>query len=120
MKSRRIPDYTYCRHVTLIIGTDAELERWVKRQQRTCPELGDWGGVAGRFLKFPDTHGRWQRFILISTKTKGHWRTAVLAHEVMHLTFDVLWSAGLQLNEGSEEAFTYYFQGRFAECLKLL
>lgn len=121
MKIRRIADPVYFRDVTFVVGTDDELGRWLKRQHRHCPEIStEWYGVNGRFIRTPNTSGRIVRFVLVSTKNKGVALAAILGHEILHLTCDVLQSAGLRLNDDSEEAFTYYFQSRFAACLKHL
>jgi hypothetical protein len=121
VKIRRIPDYAYFRDIRLVLGTDRELEAWLKRQSRHCPDIPqEWLGVNGRFIKAPDRSGVMRRFVLVSTKTSGAWLHAVLGHEVLHLTFDVLQSAGLRLCDESEEAFTYYFQSMFSACLKHL
>lgn len=119
MKIRRIPDPVYLRDVTLVIGTDPELDRWLKKQRATYPEIStEWYGVNGRFIATPDKAGRISRFILVSTKNRGAILTVILGHEVLHLTFSVLQAAGLQLSDESDEAFTYYFQSRFAACLR--
>lgn len=34
----------------------------------------------------------------------------LIAHEVLHMIFDMLESKGLELNSGSEEAYTYSFE----------
>lgn len=119
MKIHRIKDETYFRDATLVIGTDLELEGWLKRHKRHYPDLHtEWYGVNGRFVKVPNKAGVWMRFVLVSTKNTGHWLTAILGHEIFHLTCDVLQSVGVQLSDESEEAFTYYFRSRFAACLK--
>lgn len=110
MKRRQIVDHCYFRDVVLILGSDAELEGWCLRRN---PEFG-WDNASGKYVQFA---GDRTQYILVSTRTRGRWRLAVLGHEVLHLTFAVLTDAGIQMCEGSEEAFTYYFQAMFAKCL---
>lgn len=113
IKTRRIVDNSYFRDIFLVVGTDAELDRWLKRKGAEAR----WSGASGKYLRLADdsTH-----YVMVSTKSRSGWKLAVLAHEVLHLTFAVLGDAGIQYREGSEEAFTYYFQAMFAKCLRHL
>ena len=115
MRQYRIVDASYFRDVVLVIGSGDELNTFSKRKD---PE-GDYTErfPDGRYATFKNdaTH-----YILISTRQRGIWLRAVLAHEILHLTFAVLMDAGVGLCEASEEAYTYYFQGMFAQCLKKL
>jgi hypothetical protein len=113
MKIHRIPDPSYFRTVDLVIGSEKELDGWLKRQD---PEDG-WGLSAGRWARFDD---RMHHYILIAKRGTRHGRIAVLGHELLHLTFAVMADAGLRLSDDSDEAFTYYFQGMFERCLKYL
>lgn len=46
--------------------------------------------------------------------------TALLHHEMLHLTFDVLRIIGISLVEESEEAFTYFYQKLMIEIYGVL
>jgi len=112
MKIRRIPDHAYFRDVVLVVGSDKEIQRWGRKKH---PDF-EWNNASGKYVRFP---GRELHYIVVSTKHgKSPWQTAVLGHEILHLTFAILQGSGLELSDASEEAFTYYFQGMFARCLK--
>ena len=110
MKIQRLPDHSYFRTVDLVIGSDKELDRWLKQKD----PKDAWTG-AGRWTRFGD---RMHHYVLLTTSGSRVDRIAVLAHELLHLTFQVLHDVGLTLAEESEEAFTYYFQGMLSRALK--
>ena len=43
---------------------------------------------------------------------------AVLTHEVMHTTFEILKSIGISLRDESEEAYTYYADSLIRQAIK--
>lgn len=57
---------------------------------------------------------------LVWTKTFDWeiYEEAILAHEILHFVFSVLGDAGMRLTPESGEAYTYFFQKTFQDCLQ--
>ena len=99
----------------MVSGTFDELNKFIKKK--------GWDEL------LPETSGRWhheegvRHYIFVKLEDKEKltlWEESVLAHEVLHMTFSVLDRAGIIYCDESEEAFAYYFQFMFVECLKRL
>lgn len=111
MKKYRIKDLSYFADVWLVTGTEDEIALWSKR---TFPKDGEQRGFTGRHIR-ADTM---EHYILLPLDGRPTvWQEAALAHEVLHLAFDVLGNAGVTYCSESEEAYAYYVQGMFAEML---
>lgn len=113
MKKWKIKDYSYFVDVTFIIGTEDELEKFLLK---AFPEVKSQRDFLGRHIMVNKT----EHYVLLKLEdnTVTTWAEAALGHEVLHLTFAVLGNAGIAYCDDSEEAFTYYFQGMFAQMLR--
>src|SRR5690242_16809215 len=107
MRSRKLT-CPYERRVYIRFGTLKQIRA----------KLEDWpAGQTAQFEKQDDGDNGPLRFVTCVT-SEGRARTiAYLAHEILHLTFDVLGDMGLKHCSDSEEAYTYYFQVMLSQAL---
>jgi len=114
LKVSRIRDYAYFHDIFLVLGSDKELQKW-------CAKHGghEWKqSSSGRWMAIAEPSGYVTHYIVATTDHQKPWLLAVVAHEVLHLTFAVLKNAGIKYSDDSEEAFNYYFQFIFSEVVK--
>lgn len=112
MTKVRIKDEMYQREVYLVfdVSTD-EANAFLEK----TGNVGCWDDETGG--SHSSVYGSNTHYILIRKRGVDSWSLGTLAHEVLHLTFSVLYSAGLKYGTDSEEAFTYYFQKMFTQCV---
>ena len=112
----KIPDPAYGRHITLVFGSHAEINRWAdgkRRRDKSFPVLDE--STQALFFERKSCY-----YILVSNAKSLSFIPAVLAHECGHLMFAVLREAGINYCQSSEEAFTYYLESIYAACWKKL
>ena len=71
----------------------------------------------GYFLRISGTDDSLRYFIFLE---HFHWlipEYGLLAHEVMHCVYDILKEIGMNLEEASVEAYCYYYQHIFQDCI---
>lgn len=119
MIRRRFPlrHNLYARAITFLCGSAPEINRVLRRE---CPK-----GEEHRDLS-PDCIGRWVLYVedgyeadylCIVTRRDKNEMLAALAHECLHHVNYALRKAGMPLANESDEAYCYYFQWVFRNCL---
>jgi hypothetical protein len=125
---KRFPPDVYNRYLTLVYGTIPQIDAAMQRElpRRLDIPSSDYTPLqaqnTGRFVVFRKD-GRVREYILITDPTapgRDYNVCGTLGHEVLHYVFWVLGNAGILLHESSEEAFTYYFDFVFGNCMAAL
>lgn len=116
ISKRRIIDYAYTRDVFLVQGSDRAIARFLAG----FGVDGKWTPTHwGMYMKMESG----DHYVIVSTRGGSKmtdWRRGALAHEVIHLAWDVFKEVGIKLSDDSEEAFTYYFQGIYSKMLRFI
>lgn len=122
MKRTRFPikQNVYNRSITFLYGTAKEINAAL---ERACPkgdvhepltpaDVGHW-----RVYTY---HGLDDDFICVVQGHSNAAQLAALGHEVLHHVNYALRAAGLPLTRKSEEAYCYYFQWVFRNCVEAM
>jgi hypothetical protein len=116
---RRLPTDMYNRRTTLLYGTVDELNVALKRDCPTDFEPLD-ASWSGHWMFFTDSDGVEVDYLCIVTSRSRDYVFEVLAHEALHLVSHALRTAGIPLQDETDEAYTYYQQWVIRECLAAL
>lgn len=103
MKTWRVPDPVYGRHITLIRGTFRQLQSWIKRSHPDCIDVIENEPKATVLLL------RGPLAIWFSDKRRSRREDRqIVVHEVVHLATHILLTAGIGLSNQTDEAYAYY------------
>lgn len=117
MKIRKIKNLPYFAEVYFAFDfTLEEIKEYFTRHNIPI----DWRpNIAARYVTI-EKDGLITRYIFLRGKVAADLGTMMessLTHECLHMTFDVMKEVGITLCDESEEAFTYFHQTVFGECL---
>lgn len=116
MKIRRLKDTTYHQAIFFVYEcTHEELNAYFKRTKAITPVSSDVSGTVWFFEN--DKRSQREHWIWIAGKDICRVRLEVLAHEVFHLTHHVMDYVGIDLHNASSEAYAYFQESMFKQCL---
>lgn len=118
MKTAIIGDVIYKRDILLVYDYSLkELKKFYKKKGINAPitaaHAGTWVGQTSK-------KGYFTNYLFINTQKYKDCKInliGTLAHELFHLVYHNLPDAGINLTEDSEEAYTYYYEMLFRQCL---
>ena len=108
------------RETFVLIGSQKDKEAYLKKRFGDALEGETEHELAGG-AQFILVHGRKDiEFLWMPSHKLDDQNLALLAHEVLHLTCHRMRDLGVELNKGSEETFTHYFQYYFVNLLSIM
>ncbi len=119
MRIKKIKDSMYKRDIYFAFNcSQQKVLEWIKKVFQT--DCSPSTGAVGRFVVLENKEkGHMAQIVWVEKFSHTPSSIAVVAHEVLHLTFSVLDDLGLKYDsETSEEAFTYYFDHLLEEFIK--
>lgn len=116
LKIYKIEDRMYPTFLRLVVGTHDQFAEYTKKNYGIILEHK----AADAAYYAYELHGEIHRFIWICEYDHTIYQMGLLAHEVYHLTKNRLKDLGIVYCKESEEAFAYYLQHIFQQCLKAL
>jgi hypothetical protein len=118
MKNKKLLPDVYGSAIWLLVGTAEELNRHFERKTGQDGPLKE--GVRGHYSPCTDAEGNTLRFIFLPTDRNRNKfeRVAILSHEVTHAVMCVLSDRGVQISHENDEAFAYYHEWLFRQCLR--
>jgi hypothetical protein len=115
MTKVQLKDDVYNRDIWLVYGfTDKQGTAFL--QEYTDAE--EWDPHFDDACWVQSANGK-AHFIMVKKRGTDSSTLALLAHECLHLTFAVLDEAGFTYCEESEEAYTYFLQNIFFQCVEI-
>jgi hypothetical protein len=115
MPTYHIDDKMYGEKITLVHNCSAKwFKSYVKRLYGILPQLSMMDGL---FYEVQRQNSTSHYFIWLKTFEWRVYEYGVLAHEVFHCVSTILLYLGMRLSQDSEEAFAYYYQSIFQECI---
>lgn len=123
LKTWRWTDPVYDVDIYLLHGPAEKAEAWFQRMFNAGPEqIGDFRGAKTVFTvnsQRGDAVIFWYpEWFLRRDRSKRH--PATIAHESLHGALNVLQDRGVEVNDGSDEAFAYYLTWLYHEQWKRL
>lgn len=119
MKISKLHDPILPREVTVLIGgTNQDKDDYLnKTYGNGLTEISS--GIDGA-AEFITIELKENDYILWIPDGKSNQELALTAHEVLHLTFEMLRTMGIRHCRKSEEIYTHYFQFFFMQILEIL
>ena len=112
----KINDTMYQRDIALCFnGTQKEMGGYIKRRFNL---LGESPTSEGEFSKITGNDGSKSYLIYIESFNWLVKEYGLLAHEVVHCVHRILKDLGFTLTDSSVEAYCYYYQRIFQECIR--
>ena len=116
MKKYKITDDMFFSTLNLFIGKHDEMERYIKKTY-DC-DVSDEGNAGENF--FLEKDKKTVRCIWLEKFDHTAKDIAVLIHELLHFTFDVLIDRGIKYCNDSEETFTYFLENLYVKSIKAM
>ena len=118
MRKFTIRDDIYGTIITLVVSSVDEYNALIAS---VCSNAsGTDVGASAQYQVIVYVDGTRQRFIWLPDWVSDIDHLKRLVHECDHARHEILKSAGLKRDKGSEEAYTYFNSWLFGECLKCL
>lgn len=117
-KILNIPDGVYGGCFSLFIGDHSILEKYLSKYYPGV--IVDDEGNLGEFFSLENKDKRTVNCIWLEKFDRSLFSQGVLVHELQHYTIRELKRRGFHLNEGSEEAYTYFLESVYKQALSKL
>ncbi len=108
----KIKESHYRSNITLIICPPQEAIDFFKKHYKTDIDFFGYSGLEITIHE-PDKGNYY--FIWLEKMDWKCYQFGILAHEILHLVFDIMRHIGMEYNRGSEEAYTYLMGRLYTE-----
>jgi hypothetical protein len=105
---RHAYDPIYRADVYVAIGDLGHFKAWVKHRDYDAQDLATWGKSNGKVIEHEDSATGELKWYVWFPEPKDDISISTLVHESLHVASLILRSRGIDHNEETEEAYTYY------------